>query len=907
VLVWARAWRRSILAAALVLTAVGFAGLRSLSFDSDILHLLPKSGRAVPAFDEFLKQFGSLDYLYVVFEAPADHRIDEYADRIEAFVEKLEKLPEIERVDAGLFGGDRDWSYIGDRELLLLSPERLREAIDRFGPRMPSALAQTRELLSVPSPEITQMVRQDPLGLFFLLRQQLEGAAGGLKMDSARGGYVTKDGRSRLVMARPTRPPFDTEFSKQLFAQLGTLEKALNAPAAAHAQAGAHAGAVGGAAAGAAAGAQPDAEAEADDEELPPLTVQFAGGHRISLETEQQVRTESIWNSAGSLLVILPLLFFAFRSPWLVLVGALPSALAMLLVLGAYGATGTTLSGAAAGAAAMLFGLGIDGVVLLFVAFRHQVSTGLSADEATVALEGPSASMLLGMWTTAATFYGLVVIDFPSLQELGLLIGHGMVLCGLLTLVLVPALFPKRIGRLPPPLTAWWLSRLVSRHSRAILVTAAIATAALGVAATRAKVDASLDKLKSTTKGALFEEEVAKRFGLPRDVYLVIARGSDLESLLVENERLVADLAKEIPRLIFHGPSSLLPSAARQRDAAGRIQAAGLTAPALTARLTAAAGDAGFRADTFAPFLDRLPRLLNPEARLTYEGFRQQGLEDLLSRTIVRAKKPGAARGSDDANRQPAKAGARAAAAAAAGAGAGSAARPDAIAGSEPGTGAGANSGASAGARGAASADADAGDFVLATYVYPPNAASVPTLRRIVESRGAAMTLTGLPEVNRELAARFTPEFLKGLGVGTVLVIILVVASFKRLDLTLLALLPTVLALIWAAGLMALAGTELDLFSVFAVMTFVGIGVDYGIHLVHEFHRARRDQREEVIARLGPVILVAGGITLLGYGTLITSSYAPLRSLGLVSAVMVGTLMVSSLIVLPALLIRRRE
>ena len=59
------------------------------------------------------------------------------------------------------------------------------------------------------------------------------------------------------------------------------------------------------------------------------------------------------------------------RSPWLVAVGAVPSALSVLIVMAAYAWLNIPLSAAAAGAAAMQFGLGIDGVVLLFVAYRH--------------------------------------------------------------------------------------------------------------------------------------------------------------------------------------------------------------------------------------------------------------------------------------------------------------------------------------------------------------------------------------------------------------------------------------------------------------------------------------------------------------------------------------------------------
>ena len=109
------------------------------------------------------------------------------------------------------------------------------------------------------------------------------------------------------------------------------------------------------------------------------------------------------------------------------LVGALPSALSLLVVLGILGFTGATLSAAAAGSAAMLFGLGVDGVVLLYVAHTLAAGREAESDGMVHAIAGPSVSMLLGMWTTAATFYGLTFVDFPSLQQLGLLIGHSMV------------------------------------------------------------------------------------------------------------------------------------------------------------------------------------------------------------------------------------------------------------------------------------------------------------------------------------------------------------------------------------------------------------------------------------------------------------------------------------------------
>ena len=231
VLRWARAWRLPILAAAVAVAAISLIALRGLTFDADVLHLLPKQGRAVPAFEQFLKEFGSFEHLYVVFEAPEGHAVGDYQAQIDAFVARLKALPEIERVDAGLFGEGRDWRYLADRVLLVLSRERANEALDRFGPaRLPGQVAGARELLSVPSPEVAAMVRQDPLGLFGLMRDQLQGAAASQTIDASRGAYVTKDGRSQLVLARPVRPPFDIDFSQQLFAQLGRIEREALAP-----------------------------------------------------------------------------------------------------------------------------------------------------------------------------------------------------------------------------------------------------------------------------------------------------------------------------------------------------------------------------------------------------------------------------------------------------------------------------------------------------------------------------------------------------------------------------------------------------------------------------------------------------------------------------------------------------
>src|SRR5262245_23661425 len=603
--------RRPALVCGVLVCAVALSieGTRRVTFDPDVLSLLPRDGRVIPAFRSYLSQVGSLDELYVVFTAPEGRTIDDYSDEVDDWIDGLRAAPEIERVDTGQPDRSRDFQWIADRRLWLLDARGLEKALHRLGPDgLPGAVAESRELLSVPSADVAELVRYDPAGLFALVRDALGSGQTGLNLGISGSGYIAGDGRSRLVIARPKRPPFDAAFSRALDARLQAMRDTV--------------------------GKTDAARQDEAGEPLPPLQVEFAGGHRIAVETEAIVKRESISNSIGSLALILPLLFVVYRSLWLVGVGALPSAFSLLIVLGALGFAGARLSAAATGASAMLFGLGVDGVVLLYVA--HLLTpTARDSAERGAALGGPSSSMLLGMWTTAATFYGLTFVDFPSLQQLGLLIGHSMLVCGALTLLVVPALLPRphsssRARGLTMPRLATW----TRRHGFALVSAAAVVTLLLGFAALRLRVDPTLDRLKSATTAAHLVEEIGKKFGLPGDVYIVVAEGRELEPLLETNERLATRVRADLPGLAFEPPTRLVPSASAQELAAERLRHSNLTPATVSAALNREAATQGFKPGTFDPFTARLPHLLDASARLTYDGYVEHGLGDLIGRFI---------------------------------------------------------------------------------------------------------------------------------------------------------------------------------------------------------------------------------------------------------------------------------
>jgi predicted exporter len=118
----------------------------------------------------------------------------------------------------------------------------------------------------------------------------------------------------------------------------------------------------------------------------------------------------------------------------------------------------------------------------------------------------------------------------------------------------------------------------VCSHRLAVVVGAVVVTCVLGASSLRLRIDPTLDRLRSVTPAARFEAEIGKAFGVPSDVYVVLARGDDLERLLSANERLVARLESDLPALAIDAPTRLLPSAATQATTAAEVEAARLSA-----------------------------------------------------------------------------------------------------------------------------------------------------------------------------------------------------------------------------------------------------------------------------------------------------------------------------------------
>jgi len=797
----ARRYRALVLLGAGVIVALALWGLRGSRVDPDVLNLLPQTGPAVRAFRTYLERFGSLDRVYIVFEAPSGHTIEEYSEEIERYAATVRRLPEIRSVDTTSLSADKDWGYVFDRLFFLVGPEDARRGLERLSSgALRESLDTARGRLAIPGMAARSIVQEDPLNLLDLVYARLAPVRAVFGVDLTSDGYVSRDGMARLVIAWPAQPPFDASYSRGLVDHLNAVERTLMRPA-----------------------------GNADD--LPRLRVRYGGGYHISLEAQRTVRREAMWNLGTSLAAILGLLIVVFRSPWLFFVGALPMLGAGILVLSLDHAVFGPVSAAAAGASALLFGLGIDGLVLLYVRYV-EVRPRTQHAAAALALMGPTTvSMLLGMGTTSASFLALMLVDFPALQELGRLIGAGMLLGAVLTCVLVAALLPANVGSRRSP-TLPRLSGFVTRRRALIVSFAVVLTIACGLAARELRLDLTLQRLQPRTAATAFERELRERFGLPDNLLIVMASGQ-LDPLLEQDARLVGLLHEADPTLAVSSASMFLPPPSEQARVRSVLERTQLSAAEVEAELRRAAGLAGFRPGAFAPFLARLPHLLDAFSQLTYDGYRSHGFGGLLAPYIVQT----------------------------------------------------------------------AGGFATAAYINPRSPADVDVVRRTLGAAAGSGQLTGLTIVNDEITKAFVPKFLSAVALGSLVVFGLLLVTFRSLVWAAWALLPALLGLIWSLGILAVLRVELDLFSMFGMLTFIGIGVDYGIHLVHRCRTG--DTLAASLAAIAPVNVIAAGIAVFGCGTLVWSEYPPLHGLGVISVVTLITCLAASIFVLPACLTRR--
>jgi uncharacterized protein len=151
-------------------------------------------------------------------------------------------------------------------------------------------------------------------------------------------------------------------------------------------------------------------------------------------------------------------------------------------------------------------------------------------------------------------------------------------------------------------------------------------------------------------------------------------------------------------------------------------------------------------------------------------------------------------------------------------------------------------------------------------------------------------------EASREMKRSFEQSAIYSLLIITVVLWL----DFRSLWYCFLAAFPLLVTMVQTFGLLAWINQPLNPANMIALPLLMGIGIDYGVHIVHNYLEQNRNYRMSAATALA--VTVDALTTIIGFGSLLLASHCGLQSLGRVLTLGIAICTVVSLIVLPALL-----
>lgn len=138
------------------------------------------------------------------------------------------------------------------------------------------------------------------------------------------------------------------------------------------------------------------------------------------------------------------------------------------------------------------------------------------------------------------------------------------------------------------------------------------------------------------------------------------------------------------------------------------------------------------------------------------------------------------------------------------------------------------------------------------------------------------------------------------------LVVLAIGVLFRSLRLTIIALIPNVMPIVWTGGIMGFFGIDLSTGTAMIASAVIGLVVDDTIHYLTHFTRAYRDDTDDAVRRtttgVGAPLLVNNFVLVLGFWVGAFGSFKPTIYFSLLSGITMITALMCDLFVTPACL-----
>jgi predicted RND superfamily exporter protein len=502
-----------------------------------------------------------------------------------------------------------------------------------------------------------------------------------------------------------------------------------------------------------------------------------------------------------------------------------------------------TLSASSTGFAALLAGLGVDFITVLYERYVDERNRGASLPEAVrTCMKHSLPGVAVAAFTTAATFYGFLATDFEGMTQLGFLTGSGILAFLLFVVFLFPALLvivERRRKSAHFHIHEFGSTRLVRTslaRPRFVLAVWAVVVIVAGLFATRIHFSDDIQNLRSKgNEGARLQAVVTQKFGQSFDFMMYAVRGTTAADAIAKSEQALPDLERLVAGGTLGSVQSIaafLPAEAQQRAAIARLQT--FEPRRVERTFKAALTENGFRETAYDHILPLFTRAMQAREPLTVETLQQLGLGESLQRFVKKT--------------------------------------PD--------------------------------GFVSIIYLYPKGGAwprSLPPELHAFRARHPEGVLTGINLVAETLRRIIRADAIRASIAGFVVVFALLVIGFRSFARAVLVFVPFLAGCTCMLGFMAALGLDFNFMNIFIGLMLVGTATDYAVYMLQRYDESP-DLFPSMASETARAVTLAAVTSIVGFGSFAISHYPGLRSIGYAATFGVGASCLASITLLPALL-----
>jgi len=161
---------------------------------------------------------------------------------------------------------------------------------------------------------------------------------------------------------------------------------------------------------------------------------------------------------------------------------------------------------------------------------------------------------------------------------------------------------------------------------------------------------------------------------------------------------------------------------------------------------------------------------------------------------------------------------------------------------------------------------------------------------------------TGMPVITQLLLDLMAIKGKEAMIIGAIAILLFLLLDFRSFKYTFLAAIPLAVGASWMMGLVAATGMKMSLMNFVALPLIIGIGIDYGVHVLHRYRTEGRGSLPLVMKFTGRAILLTSLTTMIGFGSMSLASHTGIAIFGFTLFCGVGACFISSAYVLPAIL-----